>query len=604
MDEDQGALEAFTFTKIILKLGTIERVLRRIKVVFQSVDHGDKGHVTKQELKEGLHKAKVDLGEEWKDTNIDECLEHLRGGGANQDEVGLREFVVMLAVGRVCRPLQQDGEEDEAQRKEMLRLKTINEGEARKSTLMSGSLIAEAAAAKSAEVDAKAAAATAAAPIGDGEKGSRYDGVEAEKVPTASAGIGGLPQGSSWSKLKWARIPALRHVDASGGAMDSSGRSMLSLTRALSGSSVSFTKKPPSSNIQISGDGGGGGSGSGSGEVESDVSLSVKYVLDLFIAAYFQFDTTGRSGCGVRGGGDNEDGVGGGGGVGGIVAAAVVGRGFIKKGVLEKNLRKAERESGGSALLDQKRWSELAWDGDRLSFQEFMYAFAQWLGLLEDEDIDEQDPIGRPSKNGVAANSKASANATAKALAIADAKSIADALSKASANAIANANANSNAKGVALADVDAIADPVSRTNASADAADKDSANANINASTYANSTVGAAKSNANAEANAEVNADANAGASSFGREVGDTSVSAGETEVAVPATAAGAGEVVVEGEEQRASDVVEARQEGEEKREDEERGGGGEGGGWGEVREWGRRRERRVKWDSFANGTR
>lgn len=67
---------------------------------------------------------------------------------------------------------------------------------------MSGSLIAEAAAAKSAEVDAKAAAATAAAPIGDGEKGSRYDGVEAEKVPTASAGIGGLPQGSSWSKLK------------------------------------------------------------------------------------------------------------------------------------------------------------------------------------------------------------------------------------------------------------------------------------------------------------------------------------------------------------------------------------------------------------------
>ena len=49
----------------------------------------------------------MDLGEEWKDTNIDECLEHLRGGGANQDEVGLREFVVMLAVGRVCRPLEQ-----------------------------------------------------------------------------------------------------------------------------------------------------------------------------------------------------------------------------------------------------------------------------------------------------------------------------------------------------------------------------------------------------------------------------------------------------------------------------------------------------------------
>ena len=47
------------------------------------------------------------------------------------------------------------------------------------------------------------------------------------------------------------------------------------------------------------------------------------------------------------------------------VRACAQGRGFIKKGVLEKNLRKAERESGGSALLDQKRWSELAWDGER-----------------------------------------------------------------------------------------------------------------------------------------------------------------------------------------------------------------------------------------------
>lgn len=48
---------------------------------------------------------KVDLGEEWEDTNIDDCLEHLGdSGGGDHDRVGLREFVVMLAVGRVCRP--------------------------------------------------------------------------------------------------------------------------------------------------------------------------------------------------------------------------------------------------------------------------------------------------------------------------------------------------------------------------------------------------------------------------------------------------------------------------------------------------------------------
>lgn len=32
MDEEQSLGEAFSFTKIILKLGTIERMLRRVKV--------------------------------------------------------------------------------------------------------------------------------------------------------------------------------------------------------------------------------------------------------------------------------------------------------------------------------------------------------------------------------------------------------------------------------------------------------------------------------------------------------------------------------------------------------------------------------------------
>ncbi|CAN0402802.1 unnamed protein product, partial [Hapterophycus canaliculatus] len=107
MDEENLGQDAFSFTKIILKLGTIEEVLRRVKAVFKSVDHGNKGHVTMDELKEGLHKARVDLGGEWEDTNVDECLQHLQGRAEDADKVGLREFVVMLAVGRVCRPLKR-----------------------------------------------------------------------------------------------------------------------------------------------------------------------------------------------------------------------------------------------------------------------------------------------------------------------------------------------------------------------------------------------------------------------------------------------------------------------------------------------------------------
>lgn len=42
---------------------------------------------------------------------------------------------------------------------------------------------------------------------------------------------------------------------------------------------------------------------SAGGGTEGDVSTSVKYVLDLFIAAYFQFDTKVKAqGCGGRGG--------------------------------------------------------------------------------------------------------------------------------------------------------------------------------------------------------------------------------------------------------------------------------------------------------------
>ncbi|CAN0428136.1 unnamed protein product [Pylaiella littoralis] len=455
MDEENFDNDAFSFTKIILKLGTIEKILRQVKAVFKSVDHGNKGHVTKDELKEGLHKAHVDLGEEWEDTNIDDCLQHLQGRAQDHDKVGLREFVVMLAVGRVCRPLirrstvfaplpPQEGKENGAApaagvgagtgaragagagagaRKggfqlDGLKGKTITEHEVRRpSTTVKThfTLEAEAAAAaaefaadEAAEEEAAAAALTAAAaavaavsvspslaaagqdPLGLEHKNSSSGNVsrsadpEAQEVAdpvtgksatsrdayeetdsggtgaTAAAAAtqpacegeprmaraesGGLSRGTSWRNIRWAKIPPVKSIESS----------MRGISRSFSRpSSVSFSKA---------------GSGRSNNSSEMDVSMSVKYVLDLFISAYFQFDSEGR--------------------------------GFITKRTLEKKLLQVEREPGASGLLDQKRWSEAAWEGDRLSFQEFIYAFAQWLGLLEDDDGDDEsyEHETRPTK--------------------------------------------------------------------------------------------------------------------------------------------------------------------------------------------------------------
>ncbi|CAM9686160.1 unnamed protein product [Ectocarpus sp. 13 AM-2016] len=426
MDEESGGKESFSFTKIILKLGTIEKILQRINAVFKSVDHGNKGHVTKDELKEGLRRAHVDLGDEWEDTNIDDCLQHLQG---RDDKVGLREFVVMLAVGRVCRPLKrrssvfvplQEEQEGRGAMEGRLRMddivkKTIKENEVRRPsmTVQTNFTLQQAAAAAAAEFEAEGseageeakraaeggakqeprsmgedddskisgseAAAAAAKPAGQVadpvplEMAASGGGASIEEEPDtaeeraaavaaaaakhggdangrqggayASAGPDGLPRGSSWRKIKWAQIPSLMSIDTS----------VRGLSRGLSRSGRS--------NSAAGGRGSGGGGGGGGNEV--DVSMSVKYVLDLFIAAYFQFDKEGR--------------------------------GFITKSTIEKTLRKSENEPGVSGLLDKKRWSEAAWDGDRLSFQEFIYAFSLWLGLLEDDvDYEDDDDVDKP----------------------------------------------------------------------------------------------------------------------------------------------------------------------------------------------------------------
>ncbi|CAN0283551.1 unnamed protein product [Discosporangium mesarthrocarpum] len=103
------------------------------------------------------------------------------------------------------------------------------------------------------------------------------------------------------------------------------------------------------------------------------------YVMDLIITAYLLFDSQAR--------------------------------GFISRCELERKLREAERErkGGGGALLDPTKWGELAWDdGGRLSFQEFVYGFSDWVELGEEDGGDEEDErearpvIRKPLMGGVA----------------------------------------------------------------------------------------------------------------------------------------------------------------------------------------------------------
>lgn len=74
--------------------------------------------------------------------------------------------------------------------------------------------------------------------------------------------------------FKWARIPSLRNLDTSGRSMSSS-------------AGISGMKGRTTSTVGV-----GGGSMKPALGNEADLARSVKYVLDLFIAAYFQFDTT------------------------------------------------------------------------------------------------------------------------------------------------------------------------------------------------------------------------------------------------------------------------------------------------------------------------
>ncbi|CAN0207795.1 unnamed protein product, partial [Discosporangium mesarthrocarpum] len=101
MDRQAATADVFSFPKIILKFGTIETVLKHVKEVFRSIAAEEGAHVSKQEFKDGLAKAEVVLDSKWCDDLVD--LSDVR----STDSLGLKEFVVLLAVGRLCDAMPQ-----------------------------------------------------------------------------------------------------------------------------------------------------------------------------------------------------------------------------------------------------------------------------------------------------------------------------------------------------------------------------------------------------------------------------------------------------------------------------------------------------------------
>ncbi|CAM9839652.1 unnamed protein product, partial [Phaeothamnion confervicola] len=90
--------KTFSFTKIILKFGTIHKVLRRIRVVFQSFDHDNDGSISKDGFRLAMEHLHCKLSEADVQNLFEVCdMTHVR---ERRDTLGLREFYVMLAVAR------------------------------------------------------------------------------------------------------------------------------------------------------------------------------------------------------------------------------------------------------------------------------------------------------------------------------------------------------------------------------------------------------------------------------------------------------------------------------------------------------------------------
>ncbi|KAG5178088.1 hypothetical protein JKP88DRAFT_264800 [Tribonema minus] len=301
---------AFSFTKILLKMGTIKRVLAHVELAFAELAQDEDGRVSRQQLLQACEDAQVPMDEAILD-NVFAACEAADGGS-----LGLRGFVVLLAVARVmAQSAQRNG----------------------------GRLLSAATQHSSTKTECSEECCTdARAPVGTAGQEGRM---------TRNA--------SSFTKVKWTRIPSLQALSA---AYSEEPQRVLR-EDSMNSSWHEVTR---------------GWSDAGS-HMLHQCRCELQYVLDLIIAAYFQASSSRREFMSVNELFDTKA------------------EGFISRTCLHRQLQGAEgvfgeyASSGG--FLRDARWRGLRGREGRLTFQGFVYIFTSWLDLDQGESGDDDSQV-------------------------------------------------------------------------------------------------------------------------------------------------------------------------------------------------------------------
>ncbi|CAM9546271.1 unnamed protein product [Chrysoparadoxa australica] len=320
--ESQDAIhDTFSFTKIILKFGTIQRVLKHVQDVFHSFDMDHSGKISKDEFKTAMshlkaHTDSISIEEMFEVCNMEE-----------NDALGMREFLVVLAVARLMQSIPEISSPTA----------TDQPVSPTAATTLTGSTVVQP---KSDERPPKTRGASGEmSTIHELREGESViaESVVTEEPPQEGTSLQSLAEGpsttttivqptarehkhGSFTKVKWSRIPSMVRVASKG------------------------TFQPEVASAE---------------EAElHKYANEVRYVMDLIIQAYYQFDP--------------------------------VPRGYILRSELNKQLQEAEVGESEGKFSNISMWDNLAWDSDgRLSFSEFVFTFSSWLDVEDSDDEDE-----------------------------------------------------------------------------------------------------------------------------------------------------------------------------------------------------------------------
>ncbi|KAG5176374.1 hypothetical protein JKP88DRAFT_335717 [Tribonema minus] len=346
---DADLASAFSFAKIVLKLGTIKRVLRRVQSVYTSCDADCDGKVSCDDFKRACQDMRLGLEAGAVDKVFAIC------GVENSAQLSFRDFTVMLAVARVMRVIPGAPISSYAAASSI-----------RASAESEGSALQVEVGAKSPpmtrEADRTRAVTLPALQSDSQSRMSRNSssfsqvkgalgllcyrlgllfGGKWQTEPTLSDSRSRMMRNSSsFSLVKWARIPSLNGLVGLSGPVT-----------PLTGGAPAESKRDRRGNVQ---------------ELRYVLDLIIaayfqlRYVLDLIIAAYFQFDSKVE--------------------------------GFISRRRLEQQLEGAEGLQGSEpsthgTFLYEEQWQSLWGPDGKLSFQDFVYIFSSWI------DFDSEDPV-------------------------------------------------------------------------------------------------------------------------------------------------------------------------------------------------------------------